>query len=221
MNFERKMQFITGMVLGDGCITVLKNRPNSLQLSFKHCERQKDYLIHKRDLLASLYSSANITPDHTITRGKPFTSYRFRISKANDEVLTELRNELYGNGKRKFAKECTWNRLDAEGLAFLYMDNGSLGYVPSSSKVSKIVSANLVLALCYPLDQAEMAASILNEKFGVNFKTYKEAENSYSLRLATKCFEKFKSIVEPYFVPCMAYKIRSSSFHECGTSGNG
>jgi hypothetical protein len=217
---SKKLKLLTAMVLGDGCLTKIKNK-RSLQLSVKHCAEQLGWLQYKRDLIEEIFDvQIAIRSSDTKLNGKIFQQYRFRISRAGDEVFEYLKDEVYSTGKRRPTVEAL-SRIDEHGLALLYLDNGSLGFVPSSSKVSNVLSYNLVICCCYPKEYADMMASVIKSKFGFHFNTYQDepGKDSYCLRLLSKDTERFIDMVKPLIdkAPCMAYKVRSLKSQECGT----
>lgn len=221
MENRKHLNILTAMVLGDGCVTVIKNKPNALQFSIKHCIKQIGLLEYKRGIAEEIWGEvSSIKYQISRLKGKEYPQARFRITRSNDMLLTYLRNELYSEGVKRPTLEAL-SRIDAHGLAIWYMDDGSVGLVPSSSKVSNVLSYNLVLCTCYPQSYAEMTAEVLNSKFGLEFRLWRDnpKNDTYSLRLMARDVDKFYSIVMPYIsqIPCMSYKIKSRNSHECST----
>ncbi len=58
---------------------------------------------------------------------------------------------------------------------------------------------------CFTRDELKMIQQMLKEKFDINATI--NCESSNLVYIPSKEFPKFKSLIEPYIVPCMKYKI--------------
>ncbi len=215
LSFE---SFLISIVIGDGCIVRLKNKPNSIQLSVKHGCKQAKYCEYKLQLLNDykelpLVRLTTVEEKGGYIRGrlvKPSgVCYRFRSTTVN-RTLRDVYNELYGTGVKKPTIRAL-NMLDKHGLAIWYMDQGSLGWVPSSgTKKIKNMSYNLTMSTCYDLETSQMVVKWMNEKYGLRWNVHPQGK-TYILRLRSEDTDKFLDMVSPYAHSDIAYKfIRKS-----------
>lgn len=182
---DYKKHLILSLSLGDGCIS--GNR-----LSIVHCEKQKDLLLWKQNLLNS---NGFYTTFKKINNNN-YTGYLLYTKR--DNFIGKLRKELYTPNK---SFKCFKNNLTLEDLAILYMDDGSV----SSTKNRAI----LTISTCTTKEENQILIDTIKLNFGVSFGQRK-MKNHYALVCSTKEARKFIQLVSPIVsqVKCMHYKLK-------------
>ena len=188
-------EVLIGTLLGDAhisCRSYSKHKKitASGKLVFAHCEAHKDYCFHKYEILKSLF---NREPQKNIqTRlGKKHVSY-YATSKS-DLSLKKYHNMFYKDFKKIIPKNIG-DFLTEKSLAILFMDDGY-------SKQNKEYN----ISLCgFDVESLENFQKALLDKWNIGVSIHK----SRVVYIQAKSREIFLSIIEPYIIPCMKYKIK-------------
>lgn len=206
-------KFIIACVLGDGCINQrFVNNTVQARFMLRHSNKQFDYFIWKVDRLKSILDRS---------QAKNFTkksSHFYEDNSGRSNILSVKfeRNHpyfkilypfIYRNGHKTFSRKVL-NRLDAEGLAVWWMDDGSLyNHKYKGNLVGNTYSkCSGILNTYLSKEENEVIIKYFNEVWGVTFRLEKE-KKFYRLRLNTTECRKLFPIIEPYIVPSMLYKI--------------
>ena len=187
-------QLIIGSLLGDGSFVRSSNSTSSCSLSIGHCEAQYDYIKYKYDLCTSYDLVTKISTIHTKdTRFKcqEYTWYRFKTR--SNPLFTEVRTKCYDIQGKKHINFDVIQDIDALGLAIWYMDDGS------------VTKNSCIFSTCsFSIEEQEKLAYFLLGRFKLHFTVGK---NDNSLYLKSKDWELFKSIVSPYIIDSLKYKL--------------
>lgn len=186
-------QLIIGSLLGDGTFEKIQENDGNSCLIIAHCKEQLDYLNMKYQILLK-YSLVNrITKSvYTDNRFKNPEYALFKIKSRRNPLFTYVRNKCYIDGKKHLFFDIIED-IDAMGLAIWYMDDG---YVTNNS---------CILSTCSFTEQEQLLLSyFLLGKFGLHFTVGK---NDNSMYLLSSDFDKFKSIISPYVIESMKYKL--------------
>lgn len=207
---DKTMDVITGLMLGDGHIRIMKTKnsinENKARLEFTFSTKYLDYIKHlKFNLLKNICNDSLPTP---WPKNKP-TQYWF--SSLSTPFLYDLHKEWYklDSKSNKYIKKLPNNIYDLLtpiGLAHWLMDDGFLN-----------VNDNTI-HLCtdnFTKSEIEYLVFILINKFNIpcniNRRKYYDKNNNeivnYRIRLTIKGSYDFINIVNPYIIPCMLYKI--------------
>lgn len=94
------------------------------------------------------------------------------------------------------------NRLDAQGLAIWFMDDGCLNHRGNFGIYVRI-------ATCLPKEQLQIIIDYFNEVWDIKFYAISEGKGTFSLCCGTPNAIKFIDLVKPYVsqIPEMIYKI--------------
>ena len=205
--------FVKAMIMGDGSLMRVKNR-NNLQLQLKHCEDQLSYLNWKKDLLikSNLFNNRKVPPVRLAEKGSRRVvhkrmancqdSYRWR-TMVSQPIFNSLYQRLYKDGKRQLDPTLFYE-LDELGLAIYHQDQGSLGFIPSST--TDRLSPNVVWATCQFEEVNQQIADVLFDKFGLCFHSHPDKSGRYILRLQTRDVNKFFGMISKYIAPGMENK---------------
>ena len=181
-------QLIIGSLLGDGHIT------QSGAYACSHSIKQKEYFDHKMKILSNLHSGCFQNYIHSYSYLKQ-DAESLHFTTGCNKYLYKLKKIYYPNKKKIFPFEYLKENLAKEGLAYWYCDDGGL-------------STNSVIlnTYGYSYDEQKLMSKLLLNKFGITTKIY-SCYNLYKLRIPTKCSKKFISLIAPYIIPSMRYKI--------------
>lgn len=191
LNKEQK-EMIVGSVLGDGSV-IISGRKKNAYFKVAHCEKQKDYLMWKKEILGGLVNVVNKQED------KRGNSVMYQFGTLSHHELNFYRNLFYENN-RKIIRDELRNYLTPLGLATWFMDDGSkcnrCNYRLATDGFDKVDNYKLQQILKANFDlNAKVLEYIRNDK-----KYYYLALNKYNTVNMTK-------IIAPYIVNCMKYKL--------------
>lgn len=181
--------------MGDGHVAKKNNRRNC-SLRCTHSYKQKAYAEWKAALVHSIIGGSAIKVVEINNNGYPGVRWEKGFAYARI-----LRKRLYTANGKDISKHI--HRLDAQGLAILYMDDGGLSM---KKRNGKIHSRELFLNLHGSLDYVVSIASGISTVFNVRFSPVKN-KGKYRLRCGVAEAKKFLSIVSPFIHPSMTYKI--------------
>lgn len=186
---NNKELLIAEMTIGDGHL-------NQKNLEILHCEKQKEYLNWKKQLLIN--EGIECCPTALINNNG-FNAYRFRTKSY--PWIKDLRELIYCPSKiysLEILKEFT-----PLGLAIWYFDDGCL----SQKKRNGVIHANdLILNTGLQKEENQIYINYFKDYWDINFTQVKN-HNCYRLRCGTREARKFITIIKDYLPPGMDYKI--------------
>jgi len=192
MNDEVK-QILFGSLLGDGCLPK-DNVITSARFSERHCLKQKEYLLWKKNLLKKELVFENIYYD----KNKKIIGIRSRFSKE----LMIIRTIFYPNGKKVVSWDIL-NQLTPLGFAVWYCDDGTYGY---QSRFCRIFT--------YSFNHKEhiLIQKCFKEKWNINCQVCIDSRKQYYIHLDSINAKRFLKLIKPSFerynIPkCMWYKL--------------
>ena len=190
---DEEFQVILGSLLGDGNISVKHPKKGGGVLRIKHCLKQKDYCLYKQQLLKRLNPKYKEIQCH---------DNRFKI-KDYIEVLfyTESLKCLKNFYDRWYIPKKSiclddFCKINSLGLAIWYMDDGSKDKRRSKGCVlcTNSFTKKDLIEVC----------KILQNKFQLEISIRK----NNTLYIKSKSFDHFVSLIKPYIIPSMLYKIQ-------------
>ncbi len=204
LNKWQVTEAIYWMILGDGSIEV-KQRGNYC-LAVSHEESHEDYLYWKAAIIDHV-TSWSINPQ-TISSGfGEVRSRMLRLRSSANPWFTRAYDRIYAPLGRKSIDPHALKLLSPLGLAILYQDDGSYHYSPDAGHNI------LIHKLCFSKFELEALAKVLVDKFGIIFRINETKGKGlgYRLRLRAKDRESFFTLIAPYIVPSMLYKVGKGS----------
>lgn len=184
-------QFLLGSFLGDGSFTKSsKTKSKTSRLTIGHGEKQTTYLLWKKDFLDKKGINTNTyyyTAKDKRTKKGFYTS---GFLKTESNPIFNIYNEQYvpkKSIKYDFVKD-----LDAFGLAVWYMDDGFV-----TKNCFQISSCG------FTLEEINILQKVLLENFGIETNT--NAVNEIYIKTISR--EKFISLVKPFIIPSLQYKL--------------
>lgn len=197
---KESRNLLIALCLGDG--TICSN--NVMKLS--HGIEQEDYLKWKINLLNQHGLRNSGIKYYTSTCGYN-TGKRVCYTQLNIIPFIKLLRKIMYKPVKSYTKLI--NRIDEQGLAIWYMDDGCLNNRKYPN--GEYHGFYIRIATCLPKVQCEEIIQKVYDKFGVKFYTFHEGkkEDSFSLCCGTKEGRKFLKIVRPYVeqIPSMLYKV--------------
>ena len=185
---------IRGMMIGD---SYLRRKQNSYttELSIIHSQKQKDYFHYKRNFLETALGK-KINFSEYLNEGYP--SIRLCVVH---KYLNFCFKWLYKNHKKHISLRYL-RKINNQGIAFWYMDDGSLYAKKTNGKVH---AYELVISMYSSKEEAIDAIKFMKERLDVDF-TLKYNKGKYSIRCGTNMAKKFLEQIDCYIPECMSYK---------------
>ena len=185
-----KRAILLGMALGDGYIT---NSRYYKALVIRHSEKQKEYLLFKKQLLEKMFFGRTIST-RSVQSG-------IQIAIGNNKLFSIYRKWLYPNGVKYIPNILKY--LDLQSIAIWYMDDGSL---TAKKRNGKIHGYELTLNTYVSKEENQLIINWFKENYSILF-TQTKGKNKYRLRMGTKEAKKFTTLIQPYIHETMLYKI--------------
>lgn len=205
---EIQEQMILGSLLGDLSIRCNVNGKNA-RLCLVHCEKQKSLFMEKVKILGNFMGSYRLcTPKPDNRTGKVYTGYR-GSSKAHP-VFEDLYKLIYPNNKKTITKEYLDKINHPIALAYWFMDDGTYNGTIATNSFSE--------------NEVDLLVDFLYEKFNIQTHKRLNTKNQFVIFIESKSRKKFDSLVAPYFVESMKYKLKyipqawSVNSVECGNN---
>lgn len=202
---------LLGMLLGDGCLKTKYHTKSDGEQSvyyeyvIAHSIKQEEYLVYKRDLF------------HKIMGGKiPQLSYgesrmnlgSVRFSRCHKSFRL-LHKYLYSNNNKKFITRRVLDYLTPQAIAIWYMDDG--GVKPSTRPDGSISSCQMILSTYCSEEQADLILDYFREKWSISgTKKLHKKTGLWYLIFNTKEGRKLETLISPYIIPFMQYKLPSN-----------
>lgn len=196
-------QVLLGTLLGDSSLRLTKDCKNA-KFICSHSIKQKEYCEYKAEIFKNLgvsckYHKRNV-PDKR--NGIYYEDYTLNIS-SNPEFNIWYQS-LYKN-KIKVIPFNLFKYFTEISLAFMFMDDGS-----------KIGDTFTIATNCFTEEELTKFRIFLLQKFELETTMFK----SHVIYIKKKSASKFISLIKPYIIPCMQYKIQSRNHVNLGKSGD-
>ncbi len=173
---------LVGSMLGDGYITKLG------RIQIEQSERQKDYLRWKYSVLKRISSTSVLTATRKRFSGTVTHSYRFWTK----QYFHSWRELFYPDGIKIIPAEVV-SALSPLVLAVWFMDDGFL----------RKDNAVAIATETFSEEALQEIMNGLHEQYGVETTLVKRGR----LYFGVEATRRFVSIVSPYIIPAMRYKL--------------
>jgi hypothetical protein len=110
-------------------------------------------------------------------------------------AFKELREQFYLENRKTVPTDLLGRELDALGLAVWIMDDGAADGCQLRINTQ-----------CFSTQEVEELASVLRANFGVRMRLNVD-KGRFRLRCEASSMDRLKSIVKPYMIPEMLYKL--------------
>lgn len=195
-------EVLVGIILGDACL--VRNNPSArYYLRIEQSIAHEEYVHHLYDV----FNEWARQPPRTRIRVESREKYAGReygkcgFDSKSLSLLDSYSQWFYHNCKKRVPANIS-NLLTARGLAYWYMDDGSL-----KSKESKAFMFN---TQGFPKEDVEVLIEMLQTKFGLQAKPRKQEDGyGYQIYVSGRSYERFVELVAEHIIPSMMYKIPS------------
>jgi hypothetical protein len=197
---------VYGMILGDGHLKKPVEGGNSTFI-LHHSVKQKEYLLHKLKLLEEISHVKTSTWDKK-TFNKKVQKYYFSIFAQTNKLkyFTKLRHKFYNKDGSKILDKKILNKLTPLGLALWWMDDGCL-YINRAENKS-VERRAYICTHNFSYEQNILIQKYFKEKWDIQTSIRSVPKKGYYfISFPVEEFKKFKSIIEPFIIPSMFYKI--------------
>lgn len=189
-------KFLIACSLGDGCLYKDK-RCNSVSFKLTHSIKQKSYFLWKVDRIKTILNC-----DVNLRYFKRHNKYPAISYEKGHKYFRIIRKWLYKDSKKKISRYIL-NKLNVEGIAIWYMDDGCLSY---KKRNGKIHARELTLNTYLSKEENDIIITYFKDVYNIHFKISK-SKNKYRLRMGTIEAKKFVQLIKPYIHESMLYKI--------------
>jgi len=203
---KSQRNLLIAMAIGDGTIS------NNYVFKMAHGQNQLDYLKYKVDLLNKYHIKNSGIKTYIQSKGYAVGTTVYYTQLSIKPFIKLLRRILYIPQKR-FVNIKLLKRLDAQGLAIWYMDDGHLNMRYTKDK-QRIIGFYIKISTCFRTkEEAEIVINYFKDYWDINFYTFMEKGKFYSLCCGTQEGKKFIEIIKDYIPDCMKYKIHFDKQH--------
>lgn len=190
---QTQIEVLVGTVMGD---SYLRRDSLNTKLICVHCPKQKDYIYLKHNIFTSIGSSVRHSCRKTPNKktGKLYSSYVF--TTVNNPTLNYFREKFYPEEKKIIPMDIIERYFTAQSLAYMFMDDGF-----------KMKSGYAIATNCFSIENLQEFIDFLKNRFGLSVSIFK----SHVLYIKTSSKDLFTSLVSPYVIDCMKYKLHTVS----------
>ena len=185
-------EMLVGILLGDACLET-QNAGRTYRLKVEQGLAHADYVRHLYEVLRDWVLSPP-RPKQGQTRG--VTTINLAFQTVSHEELRQF-GELFYRERRKVVPEQIEDLLTARGLAYWFMDDGSM-----KSSESKGVLFN---THAFRNNEIERLISVL-DRFGLVARE-REQPDGVQIYVSGRSYERFVELVDPYVIEAMRYKV--------------
>ena len=189
---EVQREILVGLLLGDGCFETW-NGGRSYRLKIEQGARHEAYVKH----LHAVFREWVLTPPRPkIGQTQGVTTINIAFQTVSHVALAELGELFYRQG-RKGVPENIGNLLTPRGLAYWYMDDGSL-----KSSESKGVIFN---TQAYRREEVGTLITVLRSR---GLEAWERTQSDgLQIYVSGRSYEKFAEMIGPYVIEAMRYKV--------------
>jgi recombination protein RecA len=199
----KKESLIISCIIGDGYIAK-ESKASSYYLSIQHSTKQKDFLLYKKSLFESLGYKTNLY-ELKQTDKRKYPAIRLNVKDFNKDILINLRRSFYPNGNKTITRHLL-NYLDPMGLAIWWMDDGCLSIYKRKDRNSTARYGKLCTH-CFTYDENVIIKNYLETVWKIKTTVKVEKNKYYYIYLSPTGLNQLFSIISPFIIPSMNYKI--------------
>lgn len=190
LTYEQK-QLILGTCLADGHL-FKKNENRNAALSIKHSVKQKAWAELKFETLKEFVRTS---PTIQVSKLGEKTHKCISFRTLTHDYFTYLYNLIYDENKEKHLNLETLNKIDALGLAVMYMDDGTAHH-----------NCRDFCFDCFSFEEQKVFCKYLKNKYDIEARVIKY-KDKFRTRIIRKSVPKFQEIIRPFVIDEMKYKL--------------
>lgn len=190
---NEEFQVILGSLLGDGSLVKMHVNGGTI-LKITHCEKQKEYLEYKWNILKNNSSEIKRYKFYDSRRKKDPEYYQYLFYTKSSYSLNEMYNNWYRPTKTIYSEDLY--RIEPLGLAIWYMDDGYK---------CKPYGGCMLCTNNFSKQELELIQKVFLEKFNISVTINNSSTNM--VYIPSKEYSKFKELISPYIIDSMKYKL--------------
>lgn len=197
---SEQRDIIVGLLLGDGHLETL-NQGRTYRLRIEHSFNQKEYV----DWLFGKFSAFTLSGPHTkrqMVKGKEYSKCYF--TTIGTGKLRYYGKLFYPHGKKQ-VPEIIDKLATSLSIAIWFMDDGSLK--------SKHHKARILNTQGFSDTEVQRLREMLLQKFSIATLIRRQKEGT-QIYIPSEEVEKFISLIRPFIIPAMEYKIKLTQLHK-------
>lgn len=206
----RELKIIIDFTMGDGWIGIKPGRQNAI-MRIEHSEKQIDYAKYKEQKLIDIGLPVR-SGLYIVKSGKNIGKAYYRIDVNQHPLLSTAYKWTYNKGRKAIDKTLL-KQLNAESLAYWFMDDGSAKLVKYNQKGdvryyfnSPKIGAFKFSNQSFTFEENQLFVDWLFESFEIKARVTNN--NGFEVFISdTKNKQKFLNVIKPYIIPGMDYKI--------------
>lgn len=190
-----QQEILVGGLLGD--LSLTRGKPNhNARLAVRHSTGQTDYANHLFEVFKA-FCTPNLKPVLVSFFDKRTNQQYFNISFFTRSLpcFNYYRDLFYPNGV-KVVPSNIGEILTARGLAYWAMDDGY-----------KDRNAFRFATESFSLSDVELLIKVMKENFDLDCSINTVKSKYYRIYVSVHSMDKFRSLVSPFFIPSMMYKL--------------
>lgn len=190
---EEQHEILVGILLGDAHLET-QNHGRTFRLKLEQSEFHEPYINYLHEIF-SAWVRTSPRAKRKVRNGVETKNMWFQT--LSHGAFRFYAQQFYTDG-RKRVPELVHRWLSPRGLAFWYMDDGSV-----KSRQSKGVIFN---TQGFSRGDVERLCHVLEQQFVLRANVRKQGDG-FQIYVSGESFEQFSSLVSPYIIPEMRYKI--------------
>jgi hypothetical protein len=190
---QRQDAIIVGSILGDGC---LERNGRYARLRLEHSDKQKSYLLWKYKELKSVITGS-VMKVHGYHKVNRCFYDSFRVYTFSDEVIKYYWEKFYCDAGKIIPTDIDKFLTKPLSLAVWFMDDG---YKRNDCNALRLGTDS------FNRQEQELLQNTLWKNFGLETKVHKKGKY-WNIYIPERESKKFVSIVKPYIIPKLKYKI--------------
>lgn len=161
--------------------------------------KQKEWFEYKKKRFEQIFNCTFQEYEYHYTQ---YNTSVLQFTTKTTELTTYLVNLFYPQDKKVISREAL-NQLTLEGIAWWYMDDGSMSIKRIDGRPR---GAEITLNTYLTAEENQIIIDYFQEKWNITWKL-NQSKGKYRLRMGKKEAIKFFSLIEEYIIPAMKYKI--------------
>lgn len=190
---RKQREILVGLMLGDGHLES-QNRGKTYRLKLEYCVKNSEYCQH----LHEVFREWVLRPPKKKSKScNGHLSSNIAFSTVSHGAFRFYARQFYRDGK-KVVPTMTHKLLTARGLAYWFMDDGSMKSAQSKGTILNTQGFNR--------QEVAMLVDLLEDKFKLNAKERRQKEG-YQIYISGNSYEELLSLIGNLIHPSMRYKI--------------
>lgn len=190
---REQREALIGLILGEAHLEAQKNG-RTYMVRFEHSARHRAYVQHLYDLFRNWVLQP---PRERVRQNPRGTSHTVFFSTVSHGAFRFYAHQFYRDSRKRVPK-IIGRLLTARGLAYWYMDDGSIRSHQSQGVIFNTRD--------FDRTDVKVLIEVLRLKFGLDAWLGRQPDG-WQIYVSGRSYERFVELVGPYVIPEMRYKI--------------